>query len=387
MAYSPDGTRLTVNQRGGPLQWWNTNSHRMDQTVDERPYPVQSLAFTPRGDTLIAGTKTSDLGKIRTKLSLGSVSLGVNDRTPCNTIGDFARFWCTSSGQSRPVLSEMPTLANQPLVAVSPDGRGLAVGADDGSVSLWDLESGKCRTRLLVSRHSRTYLPLVVEPSLVLGTPLLPEFDGDCVRAGAFSSDGRLFAAASEDGQVQLWEASSGKEWASLSGEHADVSCLAFSPDGKLLATNNGNTIELWDLSAEEGKPILARKIQGHSATVRCLAFSTDGRLLASGEENWDIRLWNVSNGAEEKRLQGHIGRVRSLAFHPDGKTLASASWDGTVRLWHVATGRELMILQRGVGLVHAIAFSPDGTILAAGGEWTNGRGEVWFWRESLSPK
>jgi WD40 repeat protein/serine/threonine protein kinase len=387
MAFSPDGTRLIVNQRGGPLQWWNTNSHRMDQTVDERPYPVQSLAFTPRGETLIAGTKTSDFGKIRTPISLGCVSLGVNDRTPCHTIGDLVRFWCMKSGQPRQVLSEMPTLANQPLVAVSPDGRTLATGADDGSVSLWDLESGKRRARLLVSRRSRTYLPLVVELSLVLGTPLLPEFDGGRMRAVAFSPDGRLLAMASEDGQVQLWETSSGKEWASLPGEHADVSCLAFSPDGKRLATNNGNTIELWDLSAEEGKPVLSRKIQGHSATVRCLVFSSDGRLLASGEDNWDIRLWNTANGAEARRLQGHIGRVSSLAFHPDGKTLASASWDGTVRLWHLATGHELMVLQRGARLIHALAFSPDGTILAASGEWTNGRGEVWFWRDALVPK
>jgi WD40 repeat protein len=192
-------------------------------------------------------------------------------------------------------------------------------------------------------------------------------------------------AAATEDGQVQLWEASSGKEWAIIAGPHADVSCLAFSPDGKILAANNGQVIELWDMNSTDGTPALLRMFRGQSDTVRSLAFSPDGRLLASGAQNWDIRLWDAASGAEVRRLQGHIARVSSLAFNPDGKTLASASWDGTVRLWHIATGQELMVFQRGAHLIHAVAFSPDGTILAAGGEKTNGRGEVHFWQAQFA--
>jgi WD40 repeat protein len=134
-------------------------------------------------------------------------------------------------------------------------------------------------------------------------------------------------------------------------------------------------------VSSPDGNLVLSRKLPGHTAVVRSLAFSADGRLLASGADNWDIRLWDMSSGAEVRQLQGHIARVNSLAFHADGRTLASAGWDGTVRFWHIATGRELMVLRCAAPLIHAVAFSPDGRILVAGGERQSGRGDVFFWR------
>jgi WD40 repeat protein/tRNA A-37 threonylcarbamoyl transferase component Bud32 len=374
LALSPEGTLLVLCQRGGPLQWWELNRSQIRDTDQECPYAVHTLAFDPSGQMLITGSRNRVPGTIRTPFPFG-----VYDWQPQNTVGDRVRFWSVSTGQAKHVLSETLTLASQPFVAVSPDGRTLATGADDGSVSLWDLATGKRRVQLLASRHSRTYVPLI-EAILTARCPVKPKFYGDQMHALTFSSDGRLLAAATEDGHVQLWDASTGKEWATLPGAQAEVSCLAFSPDSKLLASNNGAAIELWTVRSPEGHLVRWRQLLGHTAVVRSLAFSADGRFLASGGDDADIRLWDLASGAEGRQLQGHIARVNSLAFHADGRTLASAGWDGTVRLWHIATGRELMAIRCAAPLIHAVAFSPDGQTLAAGGERQNGRGDIYFW-------
>jgi eukaryotic-like serine/threonine-protein kinase len=382
VALSPDGSMLVFSHRGGSLQWWDLKRQQLLTTAEELPYAVHSLAFSAGGQLLISGSRDRGRKRFRTLRPLGIVY----DTWPRNTVGDFVRFWSMPAGQSRQRLSEVLTLVNQPLVAVSPDGQRLATAADDGRVGVWDLKSSNRCLHLFVSRHSRTYSRLL-DLALSMTAPISPIFDRDQMRALAFAPAGRLLAAASEDGQVVLWDALTGKEWSALPGEHAEVSCLAFSPDGKLLATNNGSHIELWDVSVAKEAPVRLHTLEGHNGTVRSLAFSPDGCCLASGTEDGDVRLWDVVSGMEAKQLQGHVAAVSSLAFHPDGKTLASAGWDGTVRLWHVSAGREMMVLQPGVPLLHSVVFSPDGTTLAAGGERPNGRGEIWFWRSAEGAK
>jgi len=188
----------------------------------------------------------------------------------------------------------------------------------------------------------------------------------DAVTSVAFSPDGKLLASGSQDDTVILWDVSSGQEVRTLKDTHA-VSSVAFSPDGKLLASGSrDDTVMLWDVAS--GQEV--RTLTGHTDTVTSVAFSPDGKLLASGSQDDTVMLWDVASGQEVRTLTGHTDHVTSVAFSPDGKLLASGSQDDTVILWDVASGQEVRTLLTGhTHAVSSVAFSPDGKLLASGSQ------------------
>ncbi|MHC5743326.1 MAG: WD40 domain-containing protein [Nostoc sp.] len=186
------------------------------------------------------------------------------------------------------------------------------------------------------------------------------------VSSVAFSPNGKLLATGDADGKTYLWQVDDGKLLFTCIGHSSWVKSVAFSPDGQTLASGSDDqTVKLWDV--RDGKCL--KTLHGHSNWVRSVAFSPDGQTLASGSEDQTVKLWNVHIGKCLITLQENTNRIMSVAFSPDGQTLASCSEKQTVKLWDVRDGKCLKILQGHSSWVRSVAFSRDGEILATGSD------------------
>ena len=151
---------------------------------------------------------------------------------------------------------------------------------------------------------------------------------------------------------------------ATLEGHTDKVWSVAFSPDGKTLASGSWDqTVRIWNVDTEE----LLHILPGHTSDVMSVAFSLDGSTLVSASWDRTIRLWNPRNGQHIRTLTKHEGGVQSVAFSPDGQTLASGSADQTVRLWDTTTWELKRTLRGHTHVVDSVAFSPEGNMLASG--------------------
>ena len=194
------------------------------------------------------------------------------------------------------------------------------------------------------------------------------------VNALAWSPDGKFIASASDDTFVQVFEAATGARRLIYRGHIEEVAAVAWSPDGHLIASaGQDQTVQIWK-AASGDEPVFTYK--GHTDRVNGLSWSRDGQLLTSGSDDKSVQVWQSGNGEGIFTFLGHTAGVLCVGWQPDQSSVASGSWDGTLRDWataqhgdHFQAGDQIFDYGgHGTNEVYALAWSPDGMFTASAG-------------------
>ncbi len=306
LAFSSDGKWLAVRREGGAAALWDAVAKRLATDLPGAGLGG-ALAFSPRTNLLAWGNKDA--------VGVPVVSL-----------------WELSAQKE---IARFPHLHAILSITFSPDAKQLAALAFNGTVRVWNLESGQVISDFptalddsLPGRYSLVTNATAAKPIWWHASE-----DYGCV---LFSPDGRWLVVGEAKPRIRLLERATGKETVIPLPLPADgVTALAFSPESKLLAAgcgNNDNEIHIRDLAAGTNTTL-----PGHSGWITGLAFSPDGQTLASVSGDRTLRLWDVARKTERRRFQGEIEGLRAIAWSPDGQDLVTGAANGSVRYWDLA--------------------------------------------------
>ena len=303
---SDDGSLMLYNEylRGtsDALLFWDAADGRSKPGLPgpQTMAPPERVALSGDGRTLAAGGNDGSvwLWDMQQPWEPRRLFISKNAEAYCEAVELARRFFPAEPRYAEAVLA----------LDISADGRLLALVSTKGSVTLWDVATGKLQ-------HT-----------------LLEEVSGN-VQWVRFSRKGKTLAY-NVGGQVRLWDIHNARSAQVLGEESNSLSlCGAFSPDGRLLVSGTiEQGLRTWDLTnGQERTPLV-----GHLGRVSAVAFASDGKTLASGSWDRSVRLWNVAAWQEVAVLDGHRGRVTCLAFAADGKVLFSGgdSVPGEVLAW-----------------------------------------------------
>jgi len=306
VAVSPGGTHLYTGAADGTIHTWDASRHTdlMRDTL-RHAKDVYGMTFTPDRSSLMTATWGGDV-----------------------------RLWDAANGRIRWHKVIHKNSAN--AVALSPDGRFVVSGGNDGALHYSDASTGELRATW-------------------------ESIDNGRAAGIAWSGDGKWVFCPSSRPSGKIWNAATGHKHLDISGGKGEIYNAAFSPDSRLLAVGwTGGELRLMDPGTGEDRAQIAPQSGG----IFGMAFHPNGKILATAGGNRRIALWEIPSGRLIRYLDGHTELIYSLSFSPDGTRLASGSTDQTVRLWDAITGEAMLTIPFQVQ-IYAVAFSPDGHKLA----------------------